>query len=173
MRYGIAIFPSKTLQDIANSYRKRYDSHYAKIPPHLTLKESFHTTEEEIRQHVKYLRDAAANAKPFPLEVYKFSSFYPVTNTIYLKVKENEILTELQKRLNSGPFAQEAKYSFVPHITIGQNLESAECADVYSRLKLEAIHHTETADRFSLLYQLENGTWTVYETFLLGGAEND
>ncbi|MFP3325996.1 hypothetical protein R0K05_23370, partial [Planococcus sp. SIMBA_160] len=25
MKYGVVIFPSKKLQDIANSYRKRYD----------------------------------------------------------------------------------------------------------------------------------------------------
>ncbi len=30
------------------------------------------------------------------------------------------------------------------------------------------VDHTEMVDRFHLLYQLENGSWTVYETFLLG-----
>ncbi len=38
MKYGIVAFPSKQLQDFANSYRKRYDSHYTKITPHITLK---------------------------------------------------------------------------------------------------------------------------------------
>ncbi len=39
MKFGVVIFPSKKLQDLANSYRKRYDSHYALIPPHLNVKE--------------------------------------------------------------------------------------------------------------------------------------
>jgi len=30
------------------------------------------------------------------------------------------------------------------------------------------IDHEEMVDRFHLLYQLENGSWTVYETFRLG-----
>ena len=29
MKYGIVAFPSKKVQDFANSYRKRYDPHYA------------------------------------------------------------------------------------------------------------------------------------------------
>ncbi|UTR11050.1 YjcG family protein [Evansella sp. LMS18] len=168
MRYGIAAFPSKGLQDIANSYRKRYDSHYSKIPPHLTLKEAFDADEEEMKELVKYIRQAAKESSPFEMCVYKFSSFHPVTNTIYMKVKPNEELLALHDRLNSGPLAQEQQYTFVPHITIGQDLDNDECSDVSSRLRLESLDHKETIDRFSLLYQLENGTWTVYETFLLG-----
>ena len=38
MKFGVVIFPSKKLQDLANSYRKRYDPHYSLITPHLTLK---------------------------------------------------------------------------------------------------------------------------------------
>lgn len=168
MRYGIAIFPSKKLQDIANAYRKRYDSRYAMIPPHLTLKEAFEADEEQINDLVKDIRQIAKNVDPFPIEVYKFSSFHPVTNTIYMKVKEKEELTYLYEHLNSGKLHGERKYQFVPHITIGQDLDNDECSDVYGQLALKTINHEETIDRFSLLYQLENGTWTVYETFLLG-----
>ncbi|MCD8508769.1 MAG: YjcG family protein [Bacillus sp. (in: Bacteria)] len=168
MRYGIAIFPSKKLQDIANAYRKRYDSRYAMIPPHLTLKEAFEASEDEIKDIVKDIRQIAQETNPFPIEVYKFSSFYPVTNTIYMKVKDNEELTSLHEKLNSGKLEGERKYQFVPHITIGQDLDNDECSDVYGQLRLKTISHEETIDRFSLLYQLDNGTWTVYETFLLG-----
>lgn len=36
---------------------------------------------------------------------------------------------------------------------------------------MQEVSHEEIVDRFHLLYQLENGSWTVYETFLLGGGE--
>ncbi|MBU9710249.1 YjcG family protein [Evansella tamaricis] len=171
MRYGIAIFPSKKLQDIANSYRKRYDSRYAMIPPHLTLKEAFEAEEEDVKGIVKHIRNVAKEIAPFTMEVYKFSSFHPVTNTIYMKVRETEELSSLHEQLNSGILAHNKKYQFVPHITIGQDLDNDECSDVYGRLRLEDINHEEKVDRFSLLYQLENGTWTAYETFLLGKEE--
>lgn len=171
MKYGIAVFPSKKLQDIANSYRKRYDSKYAKVPPHLTLKQPFELDENLLPGFVKKIREAAKKSKPFTLEVTKYSSFYPVTNTIYMKVTENEELKVLQERLNEGELEIEVEHPFAPHITIGQDMNYDELSDIHGRLKLESINHEETVDRFSLLYQLENGTWTVYETFLLGNGQ--
>lgn len=171
MKYGIAVFPSKKLQDIANSYRKRYDTKYSMVPPHLTLKDPFEIKEENLGEIVNEIQRAADKSRPFKLKVIRYSSFYPVTNTLYMKVAENSELKALQEKLNSGLLEEEREHPFVPHITIGQEMNYDELSDVFGRLKLESIEHEETIDRFSLLYQLENGAWTVYETFLLGERE--
>lgn len=169
MKYGIAIFPSKPLQDIANSLRKRYDSHYALIPPHITLKEAFELNDnQDLKAVVAEIKKVSKSINPFLLRFYKYSSFSPVSNTIYLKVEENDQLMTLQKALNSGALQQEEKYQFVPHITIGQEMDDDEFHDVLGRLRMETINHEEICDRFQLLYQLDNGSWTVYETFRLG-----
>ncbi|MGG3736728.1 YjcG family protein [Aeribacillus pallidus] len=168
MKYGIAIFPSKKLQDLANSYRKRYDPHYALIPPHLTLKYPFEADEDEIKKIADTLHQIAKKYDPFPLKVTKISSFQPVNNVIYLKVESTETLKNLHNDLHSGELGGEPEYMFVPHITIGQKLSNGELADVYSSLRMLDVTHEETIDRFHLLYQLENGSWTVYETFRLG-----
>ncbi|WP_416151124.1 YjcG family protein [Salipaludibacillus sp. HK11] len=173
MKYGVAVFPSKQLQDIANSYRKRYDTKYAKVPPHLTLKEPFEMDEAKVKDLVKYLREVSASANPFTLNVYKYSSFYPVTNTIYMKAHENEEMISLHDNLNTGLMENDSEHTFVPHITIGQEMNYDELSDVFGRLKLESISHEETIDRFSLLCKLDNGIWTVYETFMLGEKGND
>ncbi|OIJ10098.1 hypothetical protein BKP35_13355 [Anaerobacillus arseniciselenatis] len=169
MKYGIAIFPSKQLQDVANSLRKRYDTHYALIPPHITLKEAFNVEDSDLNNVVAEIKKIASKTTPFSLNVYKYSSFSPVSNTIYMGVKENEELLHLQKELNSGNLDQEEKYQFVPHITVGQDMDDDEFHDVLGRLRMETINHEEICDRFQLLYQLDNGSWTVYETFRLGG----
>jgi 2'-5' RNA ligase len=166
MKYGIAIFPSKTLQDIANSLRARYDSHYAQIPPHITLKEAFEA--KDVNEVANEIKQITKEIKPFSINVYKFSSFNPVNNTIYMGIQENEELLTLQKKLNSGFFEQELKHQFVPHITVGQDLDDDEFHDVLGRLRMKTINHEEVCDRIQLLYQLDNGSWTVYETFLLG-----
>lgn len=168
MKYGIALFPSKKLQDLVNSYRKRYDPHYALIPPHLTLKNAFEASDVEIKDIAKQLDTISNQANPFPLIIKKVSSFYPVNNVLYLKVEPNEQLSNLHKALHSGFFAQETEFSFVPHITIGQKLSNDEHSDVLGQLRMHKVEHEEEIDRFHLLYQLENGMWTVYETFLLG-----
>ncbi|WP_077623025.1 YjcG family protein [Sediminibacillus massiliensis] len=165
MKYGIAIFPSKKIQDTANSYRKRYDPHYALIPPHITLKEPFEANEEDINSIVQELRNVAKETKPFSLQIRKVSSFSPVTNTIYLKVEPVEELMDLNERLHTGKLPQEKTYSFVPHITIAQKLSYDEYSDVFGSLQMQGFNLEQTVDRFQLMYQLENGAWTVYETF--------
>ncbi|ADF37610.1 YjcG family protein [Priestia megaterium] len=168
MKFGVVLFPSKKLQDVANSYRKRYDSHYSLIPPHLTLKEVFEATEDQIDEIAANLRKIAEETNPFTLNVTKVSSFSPANNVIYLKVEQKQELTSLYNKLHEGNLEQPTEYSFIPHITIGQRLSDDEHLDVYSQLKLVDVAHEETVDRFHLMYQLENETWTVFETFRLG-----
>ncbi|QTL50251.1 YjcG family protein [Priestia aryabhattai] len=168
MKFGVVLFPSKKLQDVANSYRKRYDSHYSLIPPHLTLKEVFEATEDQIDEIAANLRKIAEETNPFTLNVTKVSSFSPANNVIYLKVEQKSELTSLYNKLHEGNLEQPTEYSFIPHITIGQRLSDDEHLDVYSQLKLVDVAHEETVDRFHLMYQLENETWTVFETFRLG-----
>lgn len=169
MKYGIAVFPSKKVQDIANSYRKRYDPHYALIPPHITMKEPFEAEEDEIETSIiPHLKDVAKNTEPFSYGVYKVSSFSPVTNTIYLKIDPSEEIFELNDKLYSGDLPGERDFSFVPHITIAQKLSDEEFFDVYGSMSMLKFDLQDQVDRFQLLYQLENGAWSVFETFRLG-----
>jgi 2'-5' RNA ligase len=168
MKFGVVIFPSKKLQDLANSYRKRYDPHYALITPHLTLKGPFEASEDQIKEVAHKLKNTAMNYQPFQLKVLKISSFYPLNNAIYFKIQNNEELESLHKELHTDYPGGTPEYNFVPHITIGQKLSNDEHSDVYGSLKMLSIKHEEEVDRFHLLYQLENGSWTVYETFRFG-----
>ncbi|QST00853.1 2'-5' RNA ligase family protein [Pontibacillus sp. ALD_SL1] len=168
MKYGIALFPSKQIQDIANSYRKRYDPHYALIPPHVTLKEAFEAEEDHIEEVVQELSKVAKETQPFSLMINKLSTFSPVTNTIYMKVEPADGLMELHQKLHQSDIPNGQTFSFVPHITIAQKLSDDEHSDVYGSLRMISHEFEETIDRFQLLYQLENGSWTVYETFRLG-----
>ncbi|MFC4559358.1 YjcG family protein [Virgibacillus kekensis] len=168
MNYGIAIFPSKPVQDEINSYRKRYDPHYATIPPHLTLKESFEADNDRIAELIPELRNIASESEPFEIEVNKVSTFSPVTNTIYLKVEPIKPLDDLYEKMHSGKFPKNMEYNFVPHITIAQKLSHDEYSDIFGSLQMKDVSFRDTIDRFHLLYQLENGIWTVYESFVFG-----
>src|SRR5690625_4897769 len=168
MKYGIAIFHSKEIQDVANSYLKRYDPKYALIPPHLTLKEAFRVDDEKIKELVIELKHIANETKSFKIDISKVSSFAPVTNTLYLKVEPIQELTDLFNKMHSGKFPKESEHSFVPHITIAQKLSNSEYADVRSSLQMKRVEYEDYVDRFQLLYQLDNDSWTVYETFVFG-----
>src|SRR5699024_12300822 len=86
MKYGIVIFPSKPVQDEINAYRKRYDAHYALIPPHLTLKEAFEVDDEKIHELITELKRLANETEHFNISINKVRTFTNVTNTIYLKI---------------------------------------------------------------------------------------
>lgn len=168
MKLGIVIFPSKKLQDLANSYRKRYDPNYSLIPPHLTLKAAFDASEDQLKHLTKTLDEISNKFQPFQIKTTKFSSFKPVNNVIYFKVEAEEQLEKLQKELNEKITSNTPEYSYVPHITVGQMLSNDEHSDVYGSLSMTQFNYEEVIDRFHLLYQLENGSWTVYETYRLG-----
>ncbi|MFB4475722.1 2'-5' RNA ligase family protein, partial [Oceanobacillus caeni] len=102
------------------------------------------------------------------ININKVSTFAPVTNTIYFKVEPVPALMDLQKKLQEGTLTNNLTHSFVPHITIGQQLMDDEYSDVFGTLKMSKFTFEDTIDRFQLLYQLENESWTVYETFVFG-----
>lgn len=168
IKYGIAIFPSKPIQDEANAYRKRYDPKYALVPPHITLKEAFQADEDTMKELVDELKRIANTMDPFTIDITKVGSFAPVTNTIYLKVETIKQLIDLFDKMHEGKFPQNMEHTFVPHITIGQKLSDGEYSDVYGSLKMKDVTLQDQIDRFQLLYQLDNGSWTVYETFVFG-----
>ena len=48
MILGLALVPSKSFQEEVNAYRKRYDTHYAQIMPHITIKSQFEIDDNEL-----------------------------------------------------------------------------------------------------------------------------
>ncbi|GIP39708.1 putative phosphoesterase YjcG [Paenibacillus sp. J31TS4] len=169
MKYGIVVFPSKDIQDLANSYRKRYDPHYDRIPPHLTVRDAEEWEEGRLEEAVRHLEQTVSGLSPFPVTFNRFSSFAPVANVIYLATEDPSKLTALHDAVCSGPLAvKEQSYHYVPHVTVGQKLGDDEFHDVLSSLKNASVSETFQIDRLHLLYQMDNGGWTVYQTFLLG-----
>ncbi|HLR74923.1 MAG TPA: YjcG family protein [Virgibacillus sp.] len=168
MKYGVAIFPSRDIQDDANSYRKRYDPKYALIPPHITLKSAFTADDETIDDLIVELKHIANDTKPFTININKFSTFAPVTNTIYFKVEPIPELTELHEKMHQGKFSSHNEHPFVPHITVAQDLVPDEYSDVLGTLQMTHVKHEDYVDRFHLLYELGNGSWAVHETFVFG-----
>ncbi|GAB2696780.1 2'-5' RNA ligase family protein [Paenibacillus thermoaerophilus] len=171
MKFGIAVFPNKDVQDFANSYRKRFDSRYALIQPHLTVRPPESGDEARIEEAARALTAVCAELRPFQAELNRFSSFYPVSNVIYLALKDPEPFVELHRRICSGPLAgPRTDYAYTPHLTIGQDLTDEELHDVLSSLRMKPVSLKFRVDRVHLLYQTENGAWTTYQTFLFGNG---
>lgn len=171
MKYGIVAFPSKKLQDLANTYRKRYDPHFAHITPHMTLKDPFEADDTQINEISKKLHDIAQNFAPLTIHASRISSFSPITNAIYFRIEPTPQLTNIYTTLQDELSIGAPKHVFVPHITIAQKISDSEHDDIFGQLRMIGVDEQDTIDRIHLLYQLEDGSWTTYETFRLSGAD--
>ena len=171
MKYGIVAFPKKHIQDLANTYRKRYDPHYAHVTPHMTLKDPFEADALQIGDISAKIQAIASTYAPLEIYASRISSFYPTTNAIYFRVEPTEQLQNLHTELQDSLQIGEPKFVFVPHITIAQKLSDSEHDDIYGQLRMTGVDEKDTIDRLHLLYQLEDGSWTTFETFKLTGEK--
>jgi 2'-5' RNA ligase len=171
MNCGIAIFPSKEIQDFANSYRKRFDPHYNRIAPHLTLRESETWSWSQLSSAADHLERVTSTITPFDIHFNRFSSFYPADNIIYLALSNPDPLVKAYDVICSGDLSENSRlYHFNPHLTIGQQLGDDELHDVLASLKKTELDLTSRIDRVHLLYQTDNEAWTVHQTFLFRGV---
>jgi 2'-5' RNA ligase len=169
MLYGLAVFPSKEIQDVADLYRRRYDTHYPLIRPHLTLREKAYIPQEQLEATLQHLSEAAKQLSPFELAFNRFSTFYPANNVIYMALADPEPMLHAYRTLCSGQLAEAAKpYVFTPHLTIAQELGDDELHDVLSSLRNQRLDYRCTIDRIALLKQSEDGTWSMVQECKLG-----
>lgn len=169
MKLSVVAFPSKKLQDLANTYRKRYDFQYTKITPYITLKEAFEAEEAQIGNISDTIRSIAEKYGPLKIHASKVSSFFPTTNVIYFKIELTEQLQKIHDDLYREINIGKPKHVFIPHITIARDLTETEHDDIYPQLRMIGINEKEEIDRIHLIYQLEDGSWTTYETYKLTG----
>jgi 2'-5' RNA ligase len=167
MKYSIVVFPSSKVQEVANSYRKRYDPTYALIPPFIRLKEAFDLDEAKLPELVAHLEQVASSTESFTATFHRVSSFHPTNNVIFLAIQNKEPFEQLHQRIMEYYVNHQETFAYVPHLTIGRDLTDDELRDVTSQLSMEKFNLRSDIDRFHLVYQLEDGIWSVYQTFLL------
>lgn len=170
MKYGIAVFPEKQVQDAADGWRARHDPNYCNIPAHMTIREAEEWSDGQLATAIEQLDAAAALTAPFRISFNRVSSFYPVSNVLYLALEDPAPMIRLHENVCNGPLAIQARrYVYTPHVTLAQQLSDDELHDLYGNWRMSKIDLTTTIDRIHLLYQTEKGSWTAYQTFLLKG----
>jgi 2'-5' RNA ligase len=170
MLFGIVVFPEKHVQDVANSWRRRHDPHYAAIPAHLTVRNAEEWTDDQLQIAVAHLEKVTSTLPAFTIELNRVSTFYPVNHVLYLALQDTAAMQELHEQVCSGPLTStESNHVYTPHVTIGQELSADELHDLYGNLRMQSTDLVSKIDRVHLLYQTDNGSWTAFQSFLLRG----
>ncbi|MBP1156207.1 MULTISPECIES: 2'-5' RNA ligase family protein [unclassified Paenibacillus] len=168
MFYGIAVFPPTEIGEFADLYRRRYDPHYPLIKPHLTLRDKEAWDNEQLVGVISQLERAAEEVDPFELNFNRFSTFYPVNHVIYMALANPGPMVDLRNRICTELLSDNEKpYSYTPHVTVAQQLGTDELHDVLSSLRNTSLSLECTIDRFSLLRQEPNGSWSPIREFSL------
>lgn len=168
MNIGLALIPSKSFQDEVNGYRKRYDTEYARIMPHITIKSHFEINDDELDSVKEEVKKRLEGFGPVDVHATKASSFKPTNNVIYFKVAKTDELEQLFNLFNTEDFHGEAEHPFVPHFTIAQGLTSQEFEDIFGQVELVGVDLKEKIEELSLLrYEEEEDKWKVIDSFKL------
>ncbi|REI34109.1 2'-5' RNA ligase family protein [Staphylococcus felis] len=169
MILGLALIPSQNFQDDINAYRKRYDKHYTKIQPHITIKSSFEVDDSDLEKVKSEIGTRLEGSEPVEVHATKASNFAPTTNVIYFKVEKTPGLESLFSAFDTEDFYGVAEHPFVPHFTIAQGLTSQEFEDIYGQVRLAGIDYKETISTLSLMqFNQEEDRWEEIETYHLG-----
>ncbi|MWC27402.1 2'-5' RNA ligase family protein [Paenibacillus sp. MMS18-CY102] len=173
MEYGLAAFPSKVVQQFANSLRKRLDPKYGLISPHMTIRESECWNDEQLAAVRVHLDQFTSTIAPIAVRINRVSSFFPASHVIYLALEKPDPIIALHQAVCTGPLtlANVIPYTFTPHITIGQNLAPDELHDAYGGLRMHTLDFPMEIKALHLLQRTIHGNWTLYETFPFRGGQ--
>jgi 2'-5' RNA ligase len=118
------LIPPPEATEIDGLRRACGDGMLGRVDAHVTLVEPINVREESLGEVEQIMRDAAA-ATPGPLTLTfgPALSFHPESPVLYLAVNGDlDELAVLRRAMRIGPFAREAAWPFVPHVTIGTDL---------------------------------------------------
>lgn len=119
------------------------------------------------------VREKCALVEPFEVRLEGVSTFWPVNGVVYLSFGTGlERLIQLHDTLNCGNLAQEETYTYIPHVTLAQELDEAvtrdvlaEISRVWSRFAGDLSFRIES---LSFVQQTSNNRWVDLAPIPLG-----
>jgi len=145
------------------------DGALGRIPPHITLVPPINVRTEEVDNAVGMVRQAAAATPPLRLRLGPMATFWPSTPVVYLAVGGDvDGLGGLRDAVFTGALARPLTWPFVPHVTIGEDVEPTHIPAIVAAL---GPYRSEiTVDRVGVLQQHDDRRWRVMAEAVLGGG---
>lgn len=140
MKYLIGIAPSDEISHQIKSVQQEFKSDRWNIalPPHITLMPPVEAI-LPVAQAIKLIKEAVYNIEKFQIEITGVDSFCNYHRTIYAAVKSSLELIDLQGKVEAisakiGKINNAFK-SFIPHITLSNDLTREEFNQQYPEIK--------------------------------------
>lgn len=153
-RLGVVLLvPPPARTEIDGLRRACGSTSIGRIPPHLTLVPPVNVREEDLPLALERLRGAAADARPFRVDLGPPETFHPASPVVYLAVGGDEVgrVAELRRLVFAPPLERPLTYAFHPHVTLAEEVEVARIEAML--LALADYRAGVTFDRVHLLQE--------------------
>lgn len=168
-RLGVVLLLPEPVTTEVNALRRALGDHaYGAVPPHITLVPPVNVREEDIDTAAALLRAAAAGERePLRVHLGPVRTFHPVTPVVYLEVGGDvEAIHRLRAAVFHAPLAREIDFHFVPHVTLGDEVDDAAITGAVA--SLGGYGADVVLDRVTLMEEGEDRIWRPIADATLG-----
>ena len=171
--YAVVSYLAGSLGDWVDKLRHRFDPRLASWLAHVSLLPP-RTLEHPLDEAVELLQRKCALIEPFEISIGRVSTFWPTSGVVYLSIAQgHDRLTQLHDSLNCGPLASSEPHSYVPHITIAQDIDEQRLQRVLGDVDQEWSQYHERAtfliESFFLVQKTPDNQWVNLVPIRLGG----
>ncbi|MCI0567534.1 MAG: 2'-5' RNA ligase family protein [Acidobacteria bacterium] len=167
---GIVLPVPERLSRLADRIRRPYDPNFQRIGPHVTVlpPREVHLSRREV---VEAVARAALRSRSFPISLGAIRTFRPVMPVVFASLRAGrDELERLHRRLSRGTLKGEEVFPYVPHLTLGQKLDSRRLLRALAlsrRLFTEAREKRWLADRLIIVERLSEDVWLPHTAIWL------
>ncbi|MBV8561193.1 MAG: GNAT family N-acetyltransferase, partial [Acidimicrobiia bacterium] len=160
---GVALLLPPPLDREVDTLRRACDDGaLGRIPAHLTLVPPVNVREDAMDDALGVLRGAAAAVRPFSVQLGPPATFLPDSPTLYLAVSGPGLDTvrALRDGVFREPLERPLTWSFVPHVTVADEMDEARIAAAVEALA--GYRATVTLERVHLLEETRTAAGRVW-----------
>lgn len=167
---GIVLPVPERLSRLANRIRRPYDPNFRRIGPHVTIlpPREVHLSR---REAIAAAARVALRFRSFTISLGAIRTFLPVMPVVFASLRTGrDDLERLHQHLCRGSLKGEEVFPYVPHLTLGQKLDSRRllrALDLSRKVFAEASEKRWLADRLIVVERLSEDMWLPHPSIAL------
>jgi 2'-5' RNA ligase len=164
--YAVVIFLPSHLDELIYPLRQKFDPLYNKVPGHITIVFPFETT-MTLNELSAVVKQELSSVRPIAIELESIGDFYPVSPTIYWKLRTCEPIQMLYHTLHSKLELPIPYKQFIPHVTVAREISSHRVMLVKERIVPYLPNEKFIAHTIDLVVPIAYEKWVSVRSFSL------
>lgn len=169
---GVAIAVPEPYGAMLRDARESFGDDQARhIPTHVTLLPPTEVAAADIEQIDAHLREVAAHAGPFRIELRGTDSFRPVSEVVFVPLVQGaSACAALANAVRQGPLRRDLEFSYHPHVTLGHDIDAAQLDA--AEFGMRWVHIEFDVGAFSIYTRSAEQGWVHERDYPLGRADD-